>query len=81
MYTLDEDLLPSQIYEWMVNHLRMLRSSKGHGSIELRIEDGYISTYWDGQGHRNSATERRRRRASVTLPKLSSENAGSSPEA
>ena len=63
MYEVD-DLLPAEIISWMVEQLRLFRMSSAHGSLELNIQDGYISTY--GDCHRHKASGRTRYRTKST---------------
>jgi hypothetical protein len=42
--TLDE-LLAEDAYYFLKDKLRKMRASKGHCILELRVTDGYISTY------------------------------------
>lgn len=38
-----KDLLPSDIVIWLLENLRQLRLSNGHGSLHINVQHGHIS--------------------------------------
>jgi hypothetical protein len=58
------DILPTEILNWLVNELRLYRVSGGHGKIELNIQDGHILTYSESHSHKASGRARIRTTAS-----------------
>jgi hypothetical protein len=60
---MDNDTLPPEIYEWIIVSLEDFKSTNGHGSLEMNIQDGHILTYGKKVSHKASGRERIRTRS------------------
>jgi len=55
-------LVPADIMEAMADDLDWMRSHKAHGSLELRVQNGYVDMYYVKSGIRPLENHHSRRR-------------------
>lgn len=59
-----EGSVPEDVASWIKDRLEHFKSTSGHGSLEIVIQDGYPITYRDTYSHKVSGRSRIRTRAS-----------------
>lgn len=63
MDTANNDVLPPEIEYWLKEKLQQFKSTNGHGSLEIIVQDGYPITYRDTYSHKVSGRSRIRTKA------------------
>ncbi len=51
-------LLSDEVSAWLCERLTDLRAKRGHGMIELHVQDGYVITYHEKKSYKVSGRSR-----------------------
>jgi hypothetical protein len=62
---MDNNTLPPEIYEWIIDSLEYFKSIGGHGSLEIIVQDGHPITYRDTYSHKVDGRTRIRTKPAI----------------